>query len=99
MTIEPIAPTAAHAALALEEAQRLTGDNPARYRMVAMGAMMRAFPHVQAMQLGEVLSIANAKRANAAVRKCRESSNWWNEARVEEVTGALVAERYGERAQ
>lgn len=101
MTVIPIAPRETHAQTALAAAQRLTGE-PAtsnRTMLVAYAAMRHAFPAVRHGKISaELLGYEDHAAAVMRLRKAREVAAWWREEWVDEVVGALVADRYEERA-
>ena len=102
MTVAPTAPTADYAERAFAAARALTGE-PAeecpRARLLAMAGLSEVFKaHGAKRQIAGLLGFAKPETAANSLEKARNTTNWWNDAWVDEVTGALMADHFGERA-
>lgn len=99
-------PTADHVAVAVVTAARLVGESPldvvgggarSRARVLAMESLKLAFPEFSWMAAARCCGYAHPRGAQAAVLQAHDRS-WWRDDHLDEVVGALVAERYGEQA-
>lgn len=100
-------PTAEHVRTAVVAAARLTGEDPMavfdgegapRARALAYAALAEVFPDQRMATTAVQMSYPSANHAAAALHSARATS-WWNEAWLDDVVGALVADRYGARAR
>jgi hypothetical protein len=98
-------PSADQIATAIVIAGRLTGEDPVAVasgemglhaRHVAMDALCRAFPDARRAGLGRCCGYGTPRAAQAGVIAARKA-RWWSDIHVDEVVGALVADRYGEQ--
>lgn len=98
-------PTADHVAIAIVTAARLVGENPlevvgggySHARHIAMEALVIAFPDARRAGLGRCCGYPVPRAAQAGVFHAKRT-RWWSDDLVDEVVGAVVAERYGEQA-
>lgn len=98
-------PSADHIAVAIVTAARAASENPlevvgggkSHARHIAMEALMLAFPDARRAGLGRCCGYRVPHAAQAGVFHAKRT-RWWSDDLVDEVLGAVVAERYGERA-
>lgn len=99
-------PSSALVATAIETACRIFDEDPLalargemgiKARHVAMEALAIAFPDANRSQLGKALGYATPRNALPQVQSAKKSK-WWRDELVDEVIGAVVAERYGDQA-
>lgn len=101
MTVIPMAPSEAHARTAYQRALLLTGETGAsasRARLVALAAMRSAFRVARVKDLAVLIGFEEPVKAVSNLRKARTTNNWWRDEWVDDVVGALVADRYGDQA-
>lgn len=82
-----------------EDAEALAaGRGGSRARIVAFAGLIEAFPDINKRAAARGCGFAHPAAAPAKLIDVRQA-RWWDEARVDEVVGALVAEHYGDRAR
>lgn len=104
MTIEH--PTNEQITAAVVAAARLTGEDPVivieggnapRARAIAYAALLEVFPGCAKRTPAYNLGYFGAHEANDRLAKARKSG-WWRDDWLDDVVGALVADRYGAQA-
>lgn len=102
-------PTADQIALAIVMACQLTGTNAvltalgqvsqreSRGRHIAFAALIEAYPEARRMGIARCCGYRNFASA-ASNLPTYQKTEWWREDLVDEVVGALVADKYGEQA-
>lgn len=99
-------PTAEQIATALVAAARMSGEDPeaivllrqpSRARHVAFAALVATFTQARKTDLGRCCGYPKPHLARELLQQARNAKSW-DEDRVDEIVGVLVAERYGEQA-
>lgn len=98
-------PDALVIARAIVEACRLFGEDPeavaqgqsSRARHVALDALLAVYPEANRTHLARCLGHRDPRNGMGHLISARKA-RWWSDMAVDEVVGALVGDRYGERA-
>ncbi|GLQ09215.1 hypothetical protein GCM10007913_11470 [Devosia yakushimensis] len=100
------APSAQTIARTIVVAAQMTGEDPEaiigtrqhfRGRLIAYAALLIVFPGHSPGATAALLNFAETRNAQSRLAAARRSA-WWNEDRVDELVGELVADQYGEQA-